>query len=100
MVIGVERQPGQAPFALLAREVDGKFLSAGSAFVALGGTEGELIWSGAVDLASDKAPLKELAGRDAQWLSPEIPVRVRQLKGGDKLRHATVSGVLDWMGCG
>jgi bifunctional non-homologous end joining protein LigD len=60
----------------------------------LGGPEGEHFWSCAADLASDKPALSELRTRKAQWLRPEMRVRVRHLKGGDKLRHATVSGVI------
>ena len=34
-----------------------------------------------------------LRTRTAQWLRPEMTVRTRCLKGGDKLRHATVAGL-------
>ena len=94
VVIGVERQPGQVPFALLAREEDSRLAYAGSAFVTLGGADGELFWRRAADLASEEPALKEFRTRTAQWLRPEMRVRARHLKGGDKLRHATIAGVI------
>ena len=94
VVVGYEREPGRATFALLAREEGGTLDYAGSAFMTLGGAEGEHFWSRAADLANAKPLLKELASRRAQWLRPELRVRVRHLKGGDKLRHATIAGVV------
>jgi bifunctional non-homologous end joining protein LigD len=94
VVIGVERQPGQASFALLAREMEGGLVYAGSAFITLGSAEGERFWSRVGKLAGGKPAVKELANRKAQWLRPEMRVRARHLKGGDKLRHATVSAVI------
>ena len=92
VVVGFERQPGQAAFALLAREDAGRLNYAGSAFATLGGAEGERFWRRAADLASDEPALKELRTCRAQWLRPEMRVRARHLKGSDKLRHATVAG--------
>ena len=94
VVLGYEHEPGQAAFALLAREEAGRLIYAGSAFITLGGAEGERFWSRTAHVATGKPALKELRTRRAQWLKPELRVRVRHLKGGDKLRHATVSGVL------
>jgi hypothetical protein len=45
-------------------------------------------------LAVAKPPLRGLRQGSAQWLRPELRVRVRHLKAKGTLRHATVKGVI------
>jgi hypothetical protein len=46
------------------------------------------------ELALAKAPLSGLKRKSAQWLRPELRVRVRHLKAKGVLRHATVKQLI------
>ena len=59
----------------------------------LGGAAREGFWTRAGELVCDNPAIKELRSRTAAWVRPEMRVRVRHLKGGDMLRHATVRAV-------
>jgi hypothetical protein len=49
-------------------------------------------------LAVAKPPLKGLRQSSAQWLRPELRVRVKHLKAKGVLRHATVKQLItDWL---
>lgn len=92
-VIGAERGQGTPSFALLAREVDGTLEYAGSAFVTLRDADRERFWH-AVDRLTCPAPAVPMSkGYAATWCRPEMRVCARHLKGGDRLRHASLSGV-------
>jgi hypothetical protein len=45
-------------------------------------------------LAIAKPPLQGLRLGSAQWLRPELRVRVKHLKAKGTLRHATVKGLV------
>jgi bifunctional non-homologous end joining protein LigD len=45
-------------------------------------------------LAVTKPPVRGLRQGTAQWLKPELRVRVRHLKAKGTLRHATVKGLM------
>jgi bifunctional non-homologous end joining protein LigD len=92
-VIGIERGQGAPSFALLAREVDGALEYAGSAFITLKDAERERFWRGVDRFACDAPPVPISKGYDATWCRPEMRVSARHLKGGDKLRHASLSSL-------
>jgi hypothetical protein len=46
------------------------------------------------ELALAKAPLSGLKRKSAQWLRPELRVRVQHLKVKGVLRHATVKQLI------
>ena len=55
--------------------------------------ERDAFWAKAERLEVEKPPFR-MAKSKAQWMRPEMRVRVRYLKGSDKLRHATVLRLL------
>jgi ATP-dependent DNA ligase len=95
VVVGVEPNPGGAPFALLAREEGGRLVYAGSAFVTLRQPTRDQFWSRAEALKIAKAAVPELRGkRKASFIRPELRVRARHLRGEGMLRHATLTALL------
>jgi len=82
------------PWALLASERDGQLEFAGPAILnpphAL-----RAVWRermAALEVA--KPPVRGLRQGSAQWLRPELRVRVRHLKAKGTLRHATVKHLI------
>ena len=47
------------------------------------------------ELALAKPTLRGLKRKSAQWLRPELRVRVRHLRAKGTLRHATVKHLID-----
>jgi bifunctional non-homologous end joining protein LigD len=94
VVIGTEHQPGQAAFALLARKEDDGLRYAGSAFVTLAEPERDRFWSRAAELATDKTPIAGLRSK-ATWCRPALRVRARHLRGGEMLRHASLTALIE-----
>jgi bifunctional non-homologous end joining protein LigD len=92
--IGAERGQGMPSVALLAREVEGALEYAGSAFITLKDAERERFWRYIDRLACDRPALPMAKGYAAAWCRPALRVSARHLKGGDKLRHATLSSML------
>ena len=92
VVIGHDRGDGP-PLALLARETPEGLEYAGSAFVTLGGADRERFWR-AMDRLACEQPALASKSRSAQWVRPELRVRAKQLRGAGKLRHATLSGIV------
>jgi ATP-dependent DNA ligase len=81
----------EALLALLA-QVDTRGLAyAGSAFIALSGTERAEL--SARLQKSERCPLPRLRFPDAQWVKPQLMARVRHLSGTSFLRHATVRAI-------
>ncbi len=93
VVVGAEREPGKPPHALLARPVDGRLEYAGSAFVTLGDKDRERFWRAMERLRCDEPPVAVSKSYAASWCRPEIAVTARYLRGSDKLRHATLTGM-------
>lgn len=93
LVLAVERRKGGPAMALLARENEEGFSVAGWAEITLPGSKREQFWRQVEFLGCPRAELKVALIRDIQPLRPELRVRARYLKGGDKLRHATLSEV-------
>jgi bifunctional non-homologous end joining protein LigD len=94
VVLGVNRGEGRPATALLAQRTVTGLEYAGGAAITLAGREREEFWR-SVDRLAAEAPAIAMA-KDAQavWLRPELMVRSRYLKGSDKLRHATLCGLI------
>lgn len=92
VVIGTEQGAGPTT-ALLARETDAGLEYAGGAMLTVPNAERDRFWSEAERLKVGK-PSLPIAKKGAAWMRPEMRVRVRYLKGSDKLRHATVLRLL------
>jgi len=88
LIIGTARdRKTKAPLALLAQSNVGGLRYAGSAFIALSGTDRAEL---AVRLKKlEHCPIPKLRFPDAQWVKP-LKARVRHLSGSGYLRHATV----------
>ena len=90
ILLGTERDANGVPWALLASDRDGLLKFAGPAILnpprALRAAWRERM----AELALAKPPLRGLRQGTAQWLRPELRVRVRHLKAKGTLRHATV----------
>jgi bifunctional non-homologous end joining protein LigD len=94
ILLGTERDSDGVPWALLASDRDGRLEFAGPAILnppqALRGAWRERMAA----LAIAKPPLRGLRQGSAQWLKPELRVRVRHLKAKGVLRHATVKQLI------
>ena len=83
-----------APVALLARETEDRRLEyVGAAMVTFSEAERERFWRATERLEADRPPLHIEERADTTWLKPEMRVRVRHLRGEEKLRHATVKEI-------
>lgn len=94
VVVGMEPNPGGAPFALLARETDAGLVYAGSAFVTLSELHREAFWTRAEGLKIRKPVCPEIRGNKASFVRPEVRVRARHLLGDGMLRHASLAGIV------
>ena len=96
VVVGMEANPGGAPFALRARENGAELIYVGSAFVTLPQPARDQFWTRAEALKTPKAVLPELRGgkRKASFVKPDLRVRARHLRGEGMLRHAALTGLL------
>jgi ATP-dependent DNA ligase len=90
VLLGTDRDANGIPWALLASDREGALEFAGPAILnppqRERGKWGELMAA----LAVAKPPLRGLRQGSAQWLRPELRVRVKHLKAKGVLRHATV----------
>lgn len=96
IVVGMERNEGGPPYALLAREEEGGLAYAGSAFVILPQPARDEFWTRTERLKIPKAVVPELrkGKRKASFVRPDLRVRARHLRGGDMLRHATLTEII------
>jgi DNA ligase D-like protein (predicted ligase) len=95
VLLGTETDDSGIPWALLASERDGQLRFAGPAILHLP-REFRRAWAERMaELALAKPPLSGLKRKSAQWLRPELRVRVRHLKAKGTLRHATVKQLID-----
>ena len=94
ILLGTERDSDGMPWALLATDRDGHLAFAGPAILnppqALRAAWRERMAA----LAVAKPPLRGLRQGTAQWLRPELRVRVRHLMAKGTLRHATVKQLI------
>ena len=87
-LLGVKREPGKPPMALMAR--GGKY--AGSAFISADRSIKERLWK-RVQQARAEQPSgvpNAVAGPTVEWLKPGIKARVKHLRGEEDLRHASL----------
>ena len=82
----------KAPLALLGQTNAQGLRYAGSAFIALSGTERDELSARIKMSKLGHCPLPKLRFPDAQWVKPQLTARVRYLAGSSYLRHATVTG--------
>jgi bifunctional non-homologous end joining protein LigD len=94
VVIGAQPGDQGPPCALLARETEGGLEYAGSAFVTLSAVEREKFWNQMDRLRTPRPPVTMSKLSKASWVRPELRVRAKYLKGSDKLRHATLIGLV------
>ncbi len=89
VLLGTDRDSDGVPWALLASDRDGRLEFAGPAILnppqALRAAWRERMAA----LAVAKPPVRGLRQGSAQWLRPELRVRVKHLKAKGVLRHAT-----------
>lgn len=86
-VVGVEKDAAGIPYALLADHSGYR----GSAFVSLPGALRTEFWR---FVEEHKGPARvSIAKPKAMWIKPGLRATVRHLKGSEKLRHATVTGI-------
>ncbi|MER9484064.1 ATP-dependent DNA ligase [Mesorhizobium sp. M0494] len=92
-LLGVEREPGKAAFALLAHPDTGKYV--GSAFISLGRDMKERLWKRVMEHAGP--PPGGIKKRPAtQWVEPGVKLRIKYLRGEHKyIRHASLLGFGD-----
>jgi bifunctional non-homologous end joining protein LigD len=94
ILLGTERDSDGVPWALLASVRGGRLEFAGPAILNPPRQDrrqwGELIAA----LAVTKPPLRGLRQGSAQWLRPELRVRVKHLKAKGMLRHTTVKQLI------
>jgi bifunctional non-homologous end joining protein LigD len=93
IVIGTERGVGPTT-ALLARETAGGLEYAGSAAVTLAEPERALFWEEMEHLKRSRPALPISKRSGASWVTPAVRLRVRYLKGSNKLRHASVRKIV------
>ena len=91
-VLGVLREPGTAPLALMASH-DAERRYVGTAIVAIRGNIRDWFWRRVEEMPGP--PPKGLKKPATQWVAPGLIGRVRYLKGEEHLRHATLKDVRD-----
>lgn len=92
ILLGTDYDSAGKPIAYLGRTEGrrGELRFAGTAFLTLSGEAREKLQHRIGRLSSIKAPAYVPKVRSAEWVKPEIVVKVRHLAGGDTLRHAIV----------
>jgi bifunctional non-homologous end joining protein LigD len=94
LIIGTARdRKTKAPLALLAHTTRERLVYAGSAFIALSGTERVELSARLRASQLQQSPIAKLRFPDAQWVEPQLKARVRHLSGSGYLRHATIRTV-------
>jgi bifunctional non-homologous end joining protein LigD len=68
--------------------------------VTLSGGERELFWRQMERLRRPTSSLPVSRSPSATWVEPRVRVKARFLKGSNKLRHATLVGLVDSTGTG
>jgi ATP-dependent DNA ligase len=94
VLLGTDRDASGIPWALLASDRDGELKFAGPAILHPLLKERAHWATLTAALVMAKPPLKGLRQGSAQWLRPELRVRVRHLKAKGMLRHATVKQLI------
>lgn len=90
-LLGLKRETGQQTVGLMARE--GKY--AGPATIALTKQMRERLMERVRKGRPPEGLPEAITGPEVEWLKPAIKARVRYLRGENKLRHATLQGLVD-----
>jgi hypothetical protein len=90
VLLGTDRDADGVPWALLASDRNGVLEFAGPAILNPPKRDRESWAQQIAVLAIAKPPVRGLRQGTAQWLRPELRVRVQHLKAKGTLRHATV----------
>jgi bifunctional non-homologous end joining protein LigD len=91
LIIGTARdRKTKAPLALLAKAHAEGLTYAGSAFIALSGSERAELSARLQTRKLERCAIPKLRFPDAQWVKPQLIARVRHLAGATYLRHGTV----------
>jgi len=93
VIIGSARdRKTKAPLALLAQADAQGLRYAGSAFITPSGIERAELSARLHMSKLERCPLPKLHFPDAQWVKPQLTVRVRHLSGIGYVRHGIVRG--------
>lgn len=93
-LIGIDRdRKTGAARALLAKADRSKLVYAGTAFLALNADARKELQARLVPLTQEQPVFPWLRNRKAQWLKPQLSMRVKHLAGARLLRHATVRAI-------
>ncbi|MGR6331356.1 non-homologous end-joining DNA ligase [Sphingomonas sp. XXL09] len=98
VVVGTEATPGEPVSALLARDTADGLEYAGGAAVTLPSDTREVFYAAAEQLTRDRPLAGMPRSKKARWIEPLMRVRVRHLKGSDKVRHASLVDVTELCG--
>jgi bifunctional non-homologous end joining protein LigD len=91
IIIGTDRDRKTGALRALLAKADSHALSyAGAALIGLRGDAWHELRQRLQQIAIDRAPLRGLNLKDAQWVEPKLTARVRHLAGAKYLRHAVV----------
>jgi DNA ligase D-like protein (predicted ligase) len=94
ILLGTDRDENGIPWALLASDRDGRLEFAGPAIFNPPQVLRAAWRERMAALVAAKPPLRGLRQGSAQWLRPELRVRVRHLRAKGLLRHAAVKGLI------
>jgi ATP-dependent DNA ligase len=94
ILLGTERDSDGVPWALLASDRDGRLEFAGAAILNPPQALRAAWREPDAALALAKPPFNGLRRKSAQWLRPELRVRVWHLRAKGTLRHATVKQLI------
>ena len=94
ILLGTERDSDGVPWALLASDRDGRLEFAGPAIFNPPRAARAAWMARMAELVLAKPAVSGLKRRSAQWLRPELRVRVKHLKAKGVLRHATVKQLI------
>lgn len=94
VVVGVEPNLGGPPFALLARQTEAGLVYAGSAFVTLPQAERDRFWQAAEKLKVTEPGIRDIRRAKVSFVKPALKLRAKHLRGGDMIRHASLSKLL------
>jgi bifunctional non-homologous end joining protein LigD len=95
VVIGTDRDRKTGALRALLAHNDGSGLNyAGAAFIALAGEERAQFLGELERLTTSWAVFKSSRQSDVRWCHPKIVVDVKHLTGGQTLRHATVTRIV------
>jgi DNA ligase D-like protein (predicted ligase) len=93
-LLGIDRdRKTGAQRALLAKHENGRLVYAGPAFLALDARDWQLLEDELRRLGEEQPAVSYLRNRNAQWLRPELTVRVKHLACDGYLRHAAVKSI-------